>query len=343
MNSFNHGQSPAKLSLSDYTVGWVCALHIEMAAAQAMLDEVHESLPNSPFDSNTYILGRMGRHNVVIACLPTDGYGIANAANVGTNMNRSFPSICWRLMVGVGGGVPGKVDVRLGDIVVGKRTEQYDLGKTVQDGRFQRMPISQKPPYKLRTAVTKLRAHHESEPSMLPTILSDMFKRYPSMTRYTHPGIFQDRLFHSSYDHDNSMVSCESCDTSKLVERPARTATDPKIHYGGIASGNQVMKDGKTRDQLATELNVICFEMEAAGLMDNFPCLVIRGICDYSDSHKNKRWQEYAAATAAAYAKELLSIVSADEIRQPLMAEMSTITGKSLCLMHGAAALLMLL
>lgn len=49
--------------------------------------------------------------------------------------------------------------------------------------------------------------------------------------------------------------------------------------------------------------------MEAAGLMDNFPCLVIRGICDYSDSHKNKRWQEYAAATAAAYAKELLSVV----------------------------------
>jgi hypothetical protein len=55
--------------------------------------------------------------------------------------------------------------------------------------------------------------------------------------------------------------------------------------------------------------------MEAAGLMESFPCLVIRGICDYSDSHKNKQWQEYAAATAAAYAKELLSVIPASEIK----------------------------
>ena len=44
--------------------------------------------------------------------------------------------------------------------------------------------------------------------------------------------------------------------------------------------------------------------------MDNFPCLTIRGICDYSDTHKNKNWQPYAAATAAAYAKELLGVIS---------------------------------
>jgi nucleoside phosphorylase len=46
--------------------------------------------------------------------------------------------------------------------------------------------------------------------------------------------------------------------------------------------------------------------MEAAGPMDIIPCLPIRGICDYSDSHKNKEWQRYAAATAAAYARELI-------------------------------------
>jgi nucleoside phosphorylase len=69
------------------------------------------------------------------------------------------------------------------------------------------------------------------------------------------------------------------------------------------------MKHGVTRDQFARELGILCFEMEAAGLMDNFPCLVIRGICDYADSHKSKEWQEYAAATAAAYAKEILSVI----------------------------------
>jgi hypothetical protein len=66
------------------------------------------------------------------------------------------------------------------------------------------------------------------------------------------------------------------------------------------------MKDGKARDDIAQRLSALCFEMEAAGMMDNLQCLPIRGICDYSDSHENKEWQDYAAATAAAYARELV-------------------------------------
>jgi nucleoside phosphorylase len=78
------------------------------------------------------------------------------------------------------------------------------------------------------------------------------------------------------------------------------------IYYGAIASGNQVMRSGTTWDNVSQELDVICFEMEAAGLIDFLPYLLIWGICDYSDSHKSKEWQRYAAATAAAYARELL-------------------------------------
>jgi nucleoside phosphorylase len=66
------------------------------------------------------------------------------------------------------------------------------------------------------------------------------------------------------------------------------------------------MKDALVRDSLAASEDVLCFEMEAAGLMNHFPCIVIRGICDYSDSHKNKEWQGFAAMVAAAYAKDLL-------------------------------------
>ena len=98
--------------------------------------------------------------------------------------------------------------------------------------------------------------------------------------------------------------SCQFCDRAKVVKRKPR---DMRIHYGLIASGNQVTKDATFRDKLNKDLggNVLCVEMEAAGLMDNFPCIVIRGICDYADSHKNKDWQEHAAAIAAAFAKEL--------------------------------------
>src|SRR6202041_100799 len=92
------------------------------------------------------------------------------------------------------------------------------------------------------------------------------------------------------------------------IIRPERAEDEdnPAIHYGLIASANQVMTDALIRDTLAAEKDVLCFEMEAAGLMNHFPCLVIRGICDYSDSHKNKEWQGYAAMAAAAYTKDLL-------------------------------------
>jgi len=80
----------------------------------------------------------------------------------------------------------------------------------------------------------------------------------------------------------------------------------PVVHFGLIASGDTVMKSGKRRDEIAKNLNVIAFEMEGAGVWDNLPCIVIKGVCDYADSHKNKKWQNYAAATAASCMKAFL-------------------------------------
>ncbi len=304
-----YGQFTEGLSHDDYTVGWICALHIELAAAEAMLDNVHDSLPRAAGDSNTYTLGNIGQHNIVIASLPTGGYGTNNAAVVANNMDRSFRYLQVRLMVGIGGDVPTEADVRLGDVVVSTKVIQHDMGKTLSKGRFHRTGTLCEPPNAVMTAITKLRANHESRPNEISSIISEISQRNPSMTKYVRQSSLQDLLFDTSYGHVASMDSCNTCDRSKLLERSSRSDDNPKIHYGVIASGNQVMRDAETRDRLGQELNVLCFEMEAAGLMDNFSCLVIRGICDYSDSHKNKEWQEYAAAVAAAYAKELLSVM----------------------------------
>jgi nucleoside phosphorylase len=113
---------------------------------------------------------------------------------------------------------------------------------------------------------------------------------------------------------DGDDGSCEElCGTesSQFIERHQREddEDDPAVHYGVIASANQVVKDARLRDDLARSKGVLCFEMEAAGMMNQFPCLVVRGICDYSDSHKNKEWQGYAAMTAAAYTKDLLATI----------------------------------
>ena len=101
----------------DYTVAWVCALPLEMAAAKSMLDEIHPNLPNSSNDQNTYVLGKIHAHNVVIACLPSGVYGTTSAATVANQMLCPFRSIRFGLMVGIGGSVPTKkADIRLGDV-----------------------------------------------------------------------------------------------------------------------------------------------------------------------------------------------------------------------------------
>ncbi|KGO70684.1 Nucleoside phosphorylase [Penicillium italicum] len=285
-----------------YTIAWICALYIELAAARAMLDESHETMPTHADDRNTYVLGNINRHNVVIACLPEGQYGTNNAAIVMTNAKRTFPAIRACLMVGIGGGVPSRADVRLGDIVVGTRVMQCDLGKILGDGQLQRTAIPRIPHQLLGTAVSAVRSKHELGPSR---VLSILHQKLEGQSAYSRP-ILPDRLFHATYDHESLTDSCDGCDHSKLVPRSRRMLDEVRIHYGAIASGNQLMKNGTTRDNIARQLDVICFEMETAGLMDILPCLPIRGISDYSDSHKSEEWQRYAAATAAAYARELL-------------------------------------
>jgi nucleoside phosphorylase len=93
-----------------------------------------------------------------------------------------------------------------------------------------------------------------------------------------------------------------SATTQEAVE-----AQKPVIHFGLIASGDTVMKSGEDRDKIAVKEKVIAFEMEGAGVWHSFPCVVIKGVCDYADSHKNKKWQGYAAATAAACMKAFLN------------------------------------
>jgi nucleoside phosphorylase len=304
----------------DYQIGVICALATEKAAMVAMLDETHPKLKKEKGDDNEYTLGRIGVHSVVIACLPAGLMGTGPAATAANNMQRSFP-IKFGLMVGVGGGVWSKKDdIRLGDIVVSQPTGahggvvQWDFGKTEKDGTFRRTGSLDKPPPVLLHALQELRTFDITDGVDLEEPLSLMIRNKPRMgEHYRHQGVDHDVLFEAIYDHEGD-ETCDGCDAQSAVQRPSRKDPAPRLHYGNIASGNEVMKHGTTRDKIAKEEGVICFEMEAAGLMDNFRCLVIRGICDYADSHKNKIWQPYAAATAAAFARVLLGFIDKQEV-----------------------------
>lgn len=312
------------LSRSDYTVACICPMGVELAPVKALLDKIHPSL-STPHDQNIYVLGEIEGHNIAIAVLPEIGNNAAAVA--ATQLINDFPSVRFGLLVGIGRGVPDlpHVDVRLGDIVVSKPTKtaggviQYDLGKETVHG-FERTGTLAKPPAVLRAAVQRLIADHELADSKVPVYLSQMLSKHPKMKdKYIHPGTENDQLFETAYEHQSGQ-NCIHCDASHAIKRLPRASTDPVIHYGTIGSANRLLKNAAERDKLKnTNLDIFCVEMEAAGLMDSFPCLVIRGICDYADSHKNKQWHPYAAATAAAYMKELLSVIPPRDVRsEPL-------------------------
>ena len=320
------------ITRNDYSVACICPMGIELAPVEALLDEIHTLPPLGvdPLrprlrrsDQPGYTTGRIGGYNIVVAAMPRIGNNISAA--VTTQLLSDFPFVEFCFLVGIGGGIPSHNDdddVRLGDVVVSQPSGvsggviQYDLGKRTAYGSFERTGTSVRPPTILSANVERLKSLHRREGSRISQFLTQMLEKFPTMAKdYARPAINEDQLFDTTYPHQGG-PTCRNCDPSQIVVRKQRTCSDPQIHYGIIGSANVVMKDSLTRDALKRDLGIICVDMEAAGLMDTFPGLVIRGICDYADSHKHKNWQPYAAAVAAAYLKELLMIIPRNEIAE---------------------------
>ncbi|EHK40431.1 hypothetical protein TRIATDRAFT_181285, partial [Trichoderma atroviride IMI 206040] len=286
-----------------YKVAIICALPEELKAVRTLFDEIHQDLPKQESDANTYNLGRLGTHYVVAACLPVQEYGTNAASRVASDIEKSFPAVKWYFVVGIGGGIPSENhDIRLGDVVVSTGVIQHDMGKVMQkDSRITSTGLPQRPAPSMLTAISSVQSDKSVTHNILEAHIQDIVNLEPE---YQSPGEDRDTLFYAIAEHEYGQKTCENCKGPHVPKKPRPPG--PHIHYGFIASGNQVIKDAVTRDRIGAEMNVLCFEMEGAGVMVTGKCLVIRGICDYADSHKNDEWHKYAAATAAAYTKFFL-------------------------------------
>ncbi|KAH8435412.1 uncharacterized protein LDX57_013042 [Aspergillus melleus] len=317
-------------ALEEYQIGWICALPVEAAAAHEMLDETFGSLEEQDnADTNIYTLGRIGKHYIVIACLGAP-YGTTSATTVANHMMRTFSqSLRIGLMVGIGGGIPSATqDIRLGDVVISYPTGscggvlQHDMGKINENGKRTRTSSLNSPPRLLLAAVNQMRAAAlRDDPLYLSYIQQAVQRTTRTRQNFGRPDPQHDRLFQIQYEHLSDSATCDDCSVEWEVPRGKRQDNDPQLHYGIIASGNTVIRHSGVREQLRKETGALCFEMEAAGLMQDFPCIVIRGICDYADSHKNKQWQGCAALVAASYTKELLSYIPRGQVSQEKLAK----------------------
>ncbi|KAI7911535.1 kinesin light chain [Pyricularia oryzae] len=258
--------------------------------------------------------------------------GNVNAGRVTGSMFKTFSSIRMAVLVGIGGGVPRAQpsddpteNVHLGDVVVGWPGDggpaciYYDSGRWHTDGEFEVLGTINRPDQVLLNALGKLVSDHEMDRSTFDVHRKRLLQSKHNR-KFTFPGLQRDQLFNASYQHAGIPKNkCASCDSSQLVQRPERTeeeATGFIFHRGRIATGNAVVKDGERRDQIRDQCNgALCIEMEAAGVDAGRPCLVIRGISDYADSHKGDVWRSYAAGNAAVFARELLSKIPPSSVR----------------------------
>jgi len=300
------------LTHDNYTVAWICALPIENTAATNMLDELHFTPPQPEHDKNIYTFGSICGHNVVIVC--QGKMGTTAASVLAARMEATVRKLRFGLLVGIAGGVPNERDIRLGDVVISKGdggsggVVTHDHGRETPRG-FESRPFLNGVPELLMNAFNKLESVLMGQDSKITEYISQATARNSRFLEFERPASLVDNLFEKDYIHVNpNDKTCVECDKSRLIQRKTQRGT--LVHFGIVASGNQVIKDGIKRGKiLEAHPGVIAVEMEAAGLMNVFGCATIRGICDYADSHKNDGWHSYAAAVAAAAAKEVLSII----------------------------------
>lgn len=324
---------PKKLQRTDYHVAWIAPVSdLELLPSRLMLDKEHDAPDyDTAYDDNIYTCGTLAGHNVVIATCPPGLTGNVNAGRVTGSMFKTFTGLRMAVLVGIGGGIPRAHEsddptenVHVGDVVVGWPGDggpaciYYDSGRWHTDGQFETLGTIDKPDWVLLNALAKLASDHEMDQSTFQDhrkrLLVSKHKR-----KFTHPGLNRDQLFQASHHHGGQYNDkCARCDTAQLVDRPARTEEDADtfiFHRGRIATGNAVVQDAERRDQIRDRCSgALCVEMEAAGVDASRPCLVIRGISDYADSHKSDAWRSYAAGNAAVFARELLSKIPASKV-----------------------------
>ena len=307
---------------------------MEQEAARLVFDEEYPQ-DEVKYKNAFYPGGRIGQHKVVMGVQTKPG--LSQATLLAERMLAGFPNIKYFLLVGIAGGVPkygpagATSQIVLGDVVISSPRGnyggviQYDRGAWQGHGHLNYQGHTNGVPQDLMMAVNNFRSEGWPNTKISET-LNQMRVKLDEQRRYQYddPGPLRDRLFNDEYDHKGTDTDdCKgNCDTEFVNLRIDRGETakrridEPRVHFGNIASSNQLQISATERNRILREHEAICFEMEAAGVMQDNPCVVVRGICDYADSHKNKGWQNYAAATAAACAKGLLSKIPAIEVTE---------------------------
>jgi nucleoside phosphorylase len=346
--------SPPPKSRGEFQIAIICALRMERDTVEALMTRNYSdegySYGKANHDNNVYTLGELGSKPIVLVA-PRD-VGTTSTRQLETSLRISFPNILYAFVVGIAGAAPLIYDgdrwipsnIQLGDVVISTQVIEYDFGKTYENGFRRKTDVENalpRAPAEVTNFVNKLsRGHSAAYRRILRKTNSDIARldEIQDVTYY-HPGPDRDNVFPLTYRHKHQdPTTCTTCDActewyhevcAEALEascevlgcKPSRSVPvhDTKIHFGRYASGNSVMKSGFRRDILIKEDNVVGFDMEGAGAWEGFGTIVVKGVVDYADSHKNKGWREYPAARAALCAAAMIEEIELPD--RPLSGE----------------------
>ncbi|KAF5012938.1 hypothetical protein FDECE_1026 [Fusarium decemcellulare] len=312
----------------EFLVAWITSNSSQTLAAKKYFDLFYgEPTRKAARDTNCYTLGKMGDHKVVLTELPEGEKRppLLAAAEAVSDMMRTFDRIRVALFIGTGSGVrDGEHDVRLGDVVVSTNGAfQFNYDASVKAMAFHSTGEIVQAPECVKTAAKELVSRYQASTNALALAVlraTDGFPNQKDIAFYRRPGDEFDILYSPSFTHiemdgQPCHISCGN-DKGKLKARPTRGDDEDKVvvHLGSVASAYKSIRTPNVRDKLAGEGDILCFDTEAAGLMNTFPYLLIRGIADYADTHGNSKWRGYAGAAACAYARHLMHVLKEKDV-----------------------------
>jgi nucleoside phosphorylase len=341
----SHAQRPSPPeSRDDFSIAIICALPEERDTVEALMTRDYKNegqhYGKVRNDNNTYTVGEFGGKPVVLVA-PRD-IGTTNTRDLARGLHISFPNISYAFVVGIAGGAPfvpegnswKASDIHLGDVIVSTQVIEYDFGREHENGFKRRTDVESvlpRAPAEVTNFVNQfVRGRGQAFQRILRKTNVDLAgcgvfetgeKGY-----HEHPGANKDDVYDLGYRHKHQnpkeCAKCSRCtewhhevceealaaSCQELGCKPyhSNAIRETKIHFGRYASGNAVMKSGHRRDLLIREERVIGFEMEGAGAWEVFGTIVIKGVVDYGDSHKNKKWRGYPAARAALCAAAMI-------------------------------------
>lgn len=286
--------------LHDVKLGIITALPKEYEAMRQMLidpNEIEVETTELKGAGRRFCIGQIktANNDLQLVALGMCGMGNNKAAIRAQKMITCFPELKYVIMTGIAGGIPSPEDVtkhvRLGDIIISEGVIQYDLITETPEGQRCRSNTA-RPASVLLEAVDYVKGYEYRD--SIPW--HDYIECY-ARNKFKKPPIKKDILYN---------------ETNKLINHPVdgERGKMPKAFYGMIGSANILLRNPSRHKELKSK-GIYGVEMEGAGIADatwdnELGYLVIRGVCDYCDTHKNDEWQNYAALVAAAYTRALI-------------------------------------